>query len=284
MNLATEDVRAIASEVLTAQDGHSQIELFSSRFPQLDAVNAYEVTRQLRELRIARGERAIGRKLGFTNRSIWSEYRVDRPNWSYIYDTTVLECPYKTELDSDRPMYVHTVSADKFVEPRIEPEIVVRLREAPKPNATEIELLSCIDSIAHGFEVVQSIFPRWKFTGYDTTAASALHGALFIGPWLQISRMDPAALLQDLQSFQISLSKNDEVVDKGSGSNVLGGPLSALKQAVQQLSSDRHNPQLCAGEIITTGTLTNAFPIEKGEVWSTSISGVGLSGMQIRFA
>ena len=283
MNLAAKEVRAIASEVLVAQDGHAQVELFSSRFPQLNAVNAYQVTSRLRELRIARGERPVGRKLGFTNKSIWSEYGVDRPNWSYIYDTTVHEYPNRMGSDADRHIHVHTASADSFIEPRIEPEIVVRFREAPPPSATEGELLKCIDGIAHGFEIVQSIFPRWKFTGYDTTAASALHGALFIGPWLQISQMDQAALLQDLQTFRISLSVNDKVVDNGSGSNVLGGPMSALRQVVQQLSTDKFNLQLRAGEIITTGTLTKAFPVGKGEMWSTKISGIGLPGLQIRF-
>ncbi len=48
-------------------------------------------------------------------------------------------------------------------------------------------------------------------------------------------------------------------MERGQGSNVLGGPLSALRHLVELLARDPHNPPLQAGEIITTGTLTRAF-------------------------
>ena len=35
--------------------------------------------------------------------------------------------------------------------------------------------------MGHGFEIVQSIFPEWKFSAADTVAAFGLHGALLIG-------------------------------------------------------------------------------------------------------
>jgi 2-oxo-3-hexenedioate decarboxylase len=41
-------------------------------------------------------------------------------------------------------------------------------------------------------------------------------------------------------------------------------------------------PPLTAGEIITTGTLTRAFPIAAGEVWTTSLGGVPLDGINLR--
>ncbi len=45
----------------------------------------------------------------------------------------------------------------------------------------ERALLGAIEWIAHGFEIVQSIFPAWKFAAPDTVAANGLHGALLIG-------------------------------------------------------------------------------------------------------
>ena len=58
-----------------------------------------------------------------------------------------------------------------LAEPRIEPEIVFRLAAAPTPDMDERALLGCIDAVAHGFEVVQSIFPGWGFTAPDAVAA-----------------------------------------------------------------------------------------------------------------
>ena len=50
------------------------------------------------------------------------------------------------------------------------------------------------------------------------------------------------------------------------------------------LASDPGNPSLAAGEIVTTGTLTRAFPVAPGETWTTEPKGVALDGVSIRFA
>ena len=38
-----------------------------------------------------------------------------------------------------------------------------------------------------------------------------------------------------------------------------------------------------AGEIVTTGVLTDAHPVAPGEIWSTAISGLPLAGLAIAF-
>ena len=67
-------------------------------------------------------------------------------------------------------------------------------------------------------------------------------------------------------------------------SNVLDGPVSALRHLVQLLAQDANSPPLAAGEIVTTGTLTRAMPIEAGETWSTKLRGIPLEGISLRFA
>src|SRR5436190_466568 len=72
-----------------------------------------------------------------------------------------------------------------------------------------------------------------------------------------------------LESFEIALSRNGEIVDRGRAANVLDGPLHALAHLVEVLKHDPDHPPLAKGEILTTGTLTRAFPIAAGEVWTT---------------
>ena len=43
------------------------------------------------------------------------------------------------------------------------------------------------------------------------------------------------------------------------------------------------SPALATGEIVTTGTLTRAFPVAAGEEWSTKLTGIPLEGAPIRF-
>jgi 2-oxo-3-hexenedioate decarboxylase len=42
-------------------------------------------------------------------------------------------------------------------------------------------------------------------------------------------------------------------------------------------------PPLAAGEIVSTGTLTDAHPVTPGETWSTSFVGLPLAGLEVRF-
>ena len=64
---------------------------------------------------------------------------------------------------------------------------------------------------------------------------------------------------------------------------MLDGPLSALRHLVGLLARDTVNPAVAAGEIVTTGTLTQAMPVKSGERWTTALSGVTLDGIDIRF-
>lgn len=266
---AIERIAGAAMEVLG--QGGRQIAPFTSHDPVFGLDRAYRVTPAVRRLREARGERVVGRKIGFTNRNIWAQYGVYAPIWGYVYDSTVRDL---AALDGPVPLAA-------FAEPRIEPEIVFGLSSAPRAGMDEAALLSCIGWVAHGFEIVQSIFPDWVFTPADTVAAFGLHGALFIGERHPVAEKRDE-WLRALSDFSITLRCGD-VVEHGHARDVLDGPLSALKHLVDLLDSDAHNPPLAAGEIVTTGTLTRAMPVKAGERWSTELAGIPLEGIAIAF-
>jgi 2-oxo-3-hexenedioate decarboxylase len=267
------DVQSVAAEAFDLLDTGRQISPFSSRLPRFDLDDAYRVTAAVRQMRETRGETPLGRKIGFTNRTIWDEYQIGAPMWGYIYNRTVRDL---ADLGT-------TVSLAGLAEPRIEPEIIFGLAMAPEPGMDERALLGCIDWVAHGFELVQSIFPQWEFTLPDTVAAYGLHGMLLVGPRHTLVEHG-GDWLGNLSTFGIDLTRDGTVIDQGRAANVLGGPLSALRHLVEVLASDPVNPPLAAGEIVTTGTLTRAFPVVPGETWTTELSGIALDGIAIRFA
>jgi 2-oxo-3-hexenedioate decarboxylase len=262
----------IAREVLAALDNRKQIAPFSQRASGLDLPTAYAATAALRRSREARGERHVGRKVGFTNRALWTEYKVFAPNWGDMYATTVHAL---ADIDG-RFDLAH------LCEPLIEPEIAFELAQAPEPGMDEAALIGCVEWFAHGFEIVQSPFPGWRFAPTDAVAAGAMHGAFLIGGRHRIE--DAASvLLPALTAFEVTLRRNDEVMDRGRGSNVLDGPLSALRHLVALLDDDPANPPLAAGEIVTTGSLTRAFPVAAGERWTTEIRGLPIDGVSVAF-
>src|SRR5215208_6221994 len=187
------DVPVIAAEAFGVLDTGRQIAPFSSRLPTFSLDDAYRVTAAVRRLRETRGEIAIGRKIGFTNRTTWPDYA---PMWGYIYDRTV----------HDLAGLGGFFSLAGLAEPRIEPEIVFRLAAVPTPGMDERALLGCIDGVAHGFEIVQSTFPGWGFTAPDAVAAFGVHGVLLLGPWHPVTPNEEWE--QALSTFTVDLLRD----------------------------------------------------------------------------
>ena len=261
----------MAAEAFAALVGTRQLPPFSTRPGGLDVDDAYRLTPLVRQMYEASGAKPVGRKIGFTNRTIWAQYGVYAPIWGHVFDRSVHDLAA-----------VDTLALAPFSEPRIEPEIVVGLSAAPSAQMDEADLSSCIEWIALGFEIVQSIFPGWKFSAADTIAANGVHGALLIGPRHPFAPR-AAEWQRTLPAFQIDLSCGDRLIDRGHAENVLGGPISALRHLVGLLASDPINPPLAAGEIVSTGTLTKAMPVAAGEVWTAAPTGIALEEIRLRF-
>lgn len=153
-----------ADLVLDAFGSKKLIGLFSDRNPSLDQDRAYAIAGEVHQRRVDRGEKPVGRKIGFTNRSIWSEWGLDAPIWGYMYDSTVQHA-----ATGRAP-----IGIAHLIQPRIEPEIQLHFARTPPVTRDEAAILGCIDWIAHGFELVQCPFADWSFEVVDAIAAYAV--------------------------------------------------------------------------------------------------------------
>jgi 2-oxo-3-hexenedioate decarboxylase len=263
----------LADDILSALSSRQQIAPLTS-MAALDVAQAYRVSRAVTARRVAQGEVVVGRKIGFTNRTIWDEYGVHQPIYGPVYDTTLREVEGM----------IGGVSLAALIEPRIEPEIVLGLSAAPEAGMDVAALMDCIGWVAHGFEIVQSLFPGWVFRVEDCIAAFGLHGALLLGPRRLIGADERADWLARLSGFDLHLACDGRDVDVGHAANVLDGPVHALRHLVETLAADADASPLRAGEMITTGTVTRAFPVQPGERWTTRLVGLDLPGMDVTFA
>ena len=267
-----------AHQLLEARAKSQEIPCIS-RDTELSIADAYDIAKCIMDIRTAQGETPIGRKIGFTNRRIWANYGerepISAPMWSFMYDDTV-------RFTEDN----HGVqSLAGAVQPRIEPEIVFKLGSAPGPDATLEDIADCIEWMAHGFELVACPFPDWKFEAADAIAAFGLHGTLIIGEPHVLSSATRRHLADILTAASVSLSYSEgaefTLHSAGFGSNVLDSPVHAVWQLHQTLKTQPQFAPLQAGELIATGTLTDAHPIKAGQTWSTAFSGVTLPGMTL---
>ena len=242
----------LARELIDLHETPREVPPFSQRYPRLTADDGYAAARLLHEHRLKQGWKPVGRKIGFTNRTLWDRYGVREPMWGWVYDRTMIHAK-----DNQA-----TISLAGLVQPRIEPEIAFKLK---RPDS--------IEWMAHSVEIVQCHHPQWKVTIADCTADNGLHGRLIVGA--------PVPLRDNLADVEARLFKGDRLVDKGVGANVLGGPLLSLAHLVELLARHPDAP-LRAGEIITTGVLTDAHPVAPGETWRTEVT--GFEGMTLTFA
>ena len=238
---------------------------------------AYQTALAVRDLRIARGEQVRGYKVGFTNRSIWQRYNVAAPIWGCMWNASVV---FLDAADSSQ----NDVALNALCQPRIEPEAVFCFKSAPPVEATETELFNALDWVAPGFELVQSHQADWKFTAPQAVADGALHARLIVGRSTPVNQLasDVSQLHDVLAAVRVRLQKNGATVETGSGANVLDSPLHGLMHFLTELHACPGAGDVKAGDVVTTGTWTDAWPVSAGQTWSARFDSA-LPQLEVRF-
>jgi 2-oxo-3-hexenedioate decarboxylase len=243
---------------------------YSKRFQGYGLEDAYRVVEEIRARREARGERVVGRKIGFTNAAAWAGYGISGPIWNYLYDRTTFDL---ASIDSC-PLH-------GWPNIRMETEIALGLSADPRPEMNDDEFLACVDWAALDFEICTSIFPGWRFDVADA-ATTGVHVALALGPRRSIVD-DRTRWGQGLAAFSATLSEAGGAHAIGGGGQVLGSPIKALGYLVREMARFGGSP-LRAGDIVTTGTLTQALPASVGQHWQVEVDTVQLVPIQIRLS
>ena len=237
----------------------------------LDA--AYAVERELSRRRQAEGRAVVGRKVGYANKAVWRALRLETLVWADMFDDTVRHAPSNEA----------TLSIAPFVAPKIEPEIVFRLRQvvAPGPN-DPAEVLAAVEWIALGFEIIDCVYQDWTFQPTDFVACYGLHAALIVGAPVAVDAASAPALAQALAAFKVQLLRNGEPVEQGGGRNSLRSPALCVAELATAISFRAGAEPLVAGDLISSGTLTESRLIARGDTWSASVDGLELPDLTLR--
>lgn len=245
----------------------------SARGGPFDLDAAYAVERELSRRRRAEGHTIAGRKVGYANKAVWRALKLETLVWADMYDDTV----------HFRPQNEATLSIAPFVAPKIEPEIVVRLKDAVPPGLTEpAAVLEAVGWIALGFEIIDCVYQDWKFQPADFVASYGLHAALIVGAPMAVDAASAPAVSEALASFKLQLLRNGEPAEAGGGRNSLRSPALCVAELATAISRRAGAEPLTAGELISTGTLTESRLIAPGEVWSATVEGLALPDLTLR--
>ncbi len=207
----------------------------------LSLVDTYAIQRALTAIRLAEGERIVGWKLGYTSQAMREQMGVDAPNYGPLTDAMLLA----DGVDL----------GDRAAQPRVEPEIAIRLARDLSGPVDLATVLRAVDGAYACLEVVDSVYTDYHFTLEDNTADGSSAAFVVLGEKLPAhDRLDGVA---------VRLEHNGVEVGAALGAAASGHPLAGVGWLSPQLGAT--GGTLEAGQLIITGGLTAAVPIGRGD-------------------
>ena len=247
---AAVDTEALARRLDEAWENREPIAPLSESEGLEDVDRAYEIQTLWSEMRIGRGERIIGRKIGLTSFAMQEQLGVSEPDYGSLWDSRYFPAQGgRTEMP-----------AESFLQPFLEGELAFLIgRPLAGPNVTLQEALAATDALAVAVEVVDSRIEDWNIKLPDTIADNASYGAFTTGLWSRSLRE------VDLRTVGMLINQSGSRVAEGMGSASLGHPAEAVAWLANKLSS--FGTTLEPGDIVLSGSLGNAVPVHRGDVF-----------------
>lgn len=239
-----------------AYEKHVSItEPLSTQDPSMTIDDAYAIQIQRIEAATSKGDRITGKKIGLTSFAMQNLLGVDQPDYGHLLQS--MDVP-----NGD------TVSLSKLFQPKIEGEIAFVLKkDLVGPNVTAEDVLAATDYVVPAIEIVDSRIKDWKIKLVDTVADNASCGLYVLGTnKTEVSNVD-------LKSIQMQLLKNNEVINEGKGTDVLGDPAICVAWLANKLHE--YNVALRAGEVILSGALSAAVAAEPDDQFTASFTTLG---------
>ena len=208
--------------------------------------------------RLARGEKQIGVKMGFTSRAKMIQMGLSDLVWGRLSDQMLIEDG--TEIDLKN--YVH---------PRVEPELAFLLKKPLEGRVSASEALAAVEAVAPAMEIIDSRYHNFKFSLADVVADNSSSSGFVLGAW-----QSPNA---DLTNLGMVLEFNGRPVQIGSSAAILGQPVRSLA-AASRLSTDSRK-RLEAGWIVMAGGATAAEALKPGIYVRNIVQELGFVGFSV---
>lgn len=248
MTLSAADVSAWSSRILDARRAGRPLGTTITATTSITMEDAYRIQAEVTAARLAAGSRLAGWKLGYTTAAMRTQMGVDEPNYGPLTDAMLLASG--------------EAASPGLLQPRVEPEIGFRLQR-PLPAAPAPDDVAAAATAFAALEVVDSVWEGYRFRIEDNTADGSSAAQVVVGPDLGAE--------DDLALVTAELVRNGEPAGSGTGAAAFGHPAAALVWLAEELA--RRGEALEPGQVVITGGLTAAVPLEPGDVVEAVFSG-----------
>lgn len=220
----------------------------------LSMAEAYAVQDRVREALVARGERVIGWKAGFTGKMAQEMFQCPEPVSAFLLDSGVY---------ADRA----EVPLGRFVQVVVEAEVVLVLkRDLAGPGVTPLAALQAIEGGAPALELVDFRYSG-KPMGSDVVADGVYANAVVLGaPLTDVTHLDLA--LEGLV-----YEHNGAVVATNTAAEVLGSPINALAWIANHLGA--RGLGLATGQVVMTGSVSKLIHPKAGDTVRATYTRLG---------
>lgn len=252
----------VAGQLLDAYSSGKPLDPLTATYDGLTLEDAYAIQLlQIGELRAA-GRTVKGHKVGLTSAAMQRLLGVGEPDYGHL-------------LDDFFHLEHAPIPVERFLQPRIEPEIAFVLKRPLRgPGVTVPEAIAAVDFVLPALEIVDSRIRDWRIGLLDTIADNASSGAVVLGS-------TPTDLRQvDLRLAGGVLTRNGVVVGTGAGGAILGSPITSLVWLANTVGA--RGVTLQAGHVILPGAVCAMVPVGAGDTVTATFAGLG--SVTARFA
>ncbi|MBK5332833.1 MAG: hypothetical protein JJD93_12725, partial [Ilumatobacteraceae bacterium] len=157
---------------------------------------------------------------------------------------------------TDAMLVAHEGAAGpSLIQPRVEPEIGLRFNGSLPADANLDVVLGAVGDAFACLEIVDSVYPDYRFRLEDNTADGSSAAQVVIGPVL--------SSIEHLDDISVVLLHNGMECGSATGRAASGQPAAGVVWLVRQLAlQGRH---IEASQIVITGGLTRAVPLDFGD-------------------
>ena len=249
--MTPEDHREAARRLDEAERTRRQIRMISLGRPDMTMADAYAIQRQWLALKLARGRKLVGHKIGLTSKAMRAAVGIDEPDSGFLLDDMAFP-------DGG------TVFAERFIGLRVEAELAFVLN-APLsgPGCGIDDVLDATDFVTPALEILDTrIFRVDPESGrtrsvLDTICDNAANAGVVLGG----RRIAPRGT--DLRWIGAICARNGEVEETGLAAGVLDHPARGVAWLADRMSEQSQSLQ--AGEIVLAGSFIRPIEVAKGD-------------------
>lgn len=255
MSTPTSTVRPTVAEIAEIVDraAHTAtaIPQFTQQF-ELGLDEAYAAQAASIDHRLARGERLVGVKMGLTSRAKMVQVGVDEVIWGRLTDAMVVP-------DGG------IVSTQRYVHPRVEPEIAFLLGRDIEGPLTSAQAMDAVAAVAPAAEIIDSRYENFRFALADVVADNSSSSGFVVGEW--------CAPDTPVGNLGIVVDVDGRPAEIGSSAAILGNPVRSLVEATRMVTAA--GMTLEAGWIVLAGGATAAVALQPGHSYRVTIERLG---------